>query len=247
MMENAYDWEHLPHVHASSFCAIEHIASGRWGWRAKVRQTGGDSDYQVIELLVDRERHYWATTVISGPGQGVEIHTRATSLSEREIQIDVRFYSPVEVPEADVEVYLDVLTQQYALLYDEDLVLMSGRQSALDDRSRWQQADRQAAEVLVGDTASLSQRDVAVVETARGRYCVRQLNGRWLVHSAVCPHLLGPLDASTPGPDASLVCPWHGYRFSIESGENLDGKCRALDAPPSAETRDGKLYLVFAG
>ena len=38
MMENAYDWEYLPHVHESSFHAIELVNEGDWGWQAITTQ-----------------------------------------------------------------------------------------------------------------------------------------------------------------------------------------------------------------
>lgn len=66
MMENAHDWEHLPHVHASSFCSIDLIDSGAWGWRAKLGVPSGG--HQLIDLIVDMDRHYWVSTVISGMG-----------------------------------------------------------------------------------------------------------------------------------------------------------------------------------
>jgi nitrite reductase/ring-hydroxylating ferredoxin subunit len=61
-----------------------------------------------------------------------------------------------------------------------------------------------------------------------------------IAHSAICPHLLGPLteevDAVTApdadGPPACQVrCPWHGYRFDIRSGRSVDG--RSLRLPPA--------------
>lgn len=245
MMENAYDWEHLPYIHASSFSAIEKVSSGPWGWRAKVRQSTGDQGCQVLELLVDREKDYWATCVIDGPGQGVEIHTQASTRSENEIGIDVRFYSSVAVPDDEVEIYLAVLTAQYTVLYDEDVPLMAGRQSALDSREKWRNAYSEEGEILVGDTSALAVNESTVVATPAGRYCVRRYSGKWVVHSAVCSHLLGPLEESVVSDDGSVTCPWHGYRFNIETGENLDGKCEALKAAPTVKEEDDKLFLVF--
>jgi len=38
----------------------------------------------------------------------------------------------------------------------------------------------------------------------------------------VCPHMGGPLGEAAVCPDATLECPWHGYRFSLESGRLVD-------------------------
>ena len=37
MYENALDWEHLPHLHASSFSSLQCLDAGAWGWRASSR------------------------------------------------------------------------------------------------------------------------------------------------------------------------------------------------------------------
>ncbi|MGK0439526.1 MAG: hypothetical protein ACJATK_002486, partial [Paracoccaceae bacterium] len=92
MIENAYDWEHLPHVHESSFQAIELVNEGDWGWQAITTQP--DSRRQYIELLLDKDECYWATTILSGGAKGFEIHTQATQVANREIDIRVNFYLP---------------------------------------------------------------------------------------------------------------------------------------------------------
>lgn len=245
MMENAYDWEHLPYVHSSSFSSIELIASGGWGWRAKIGLPKRSSaDYQLIDLLVEKDKHYWVSTVYSGPGKGMEIHTQARAVSDGEIEVDVRFYVP-EPPEtaAEADMILQYMTQQYATLYDEDQALMSGRQSALDDRQRWDQASIQSSDIRIGALADLDTSQAHVVETDDGRFCVRMWQKKWIVHSAVCPHLLGPLEDSAIDASGVITCPWHGYRFDVSTGDNVEKKCRSLAPPPQLLELDGDLYL----
>lgn len=241
MLENALDWEHLPHMHASSFADIACIDSGRWGWRAVALPAGEQAQEQVLELLVDHERNYWATAILTGSIAGIEIHTQATAVADSEIDIDVRFLSARPLPQELAELFLSGLQQQYAVLYDEDVALMSGRQSALDDRARWR--DAKAARVLVGDVAAIRAAGATTAEFGGGRYCVRWSGGDWIVHSAVCTHLLGPLDGAQ-NEDGSVTCPWHGLRFDVVTGENLDGRCHALAAPPAIEEEAGRLFLV---
>lgn len=247
MMENALDWEHLSHVHASSFSDITKIASGQWGWRASALPTVGDGEWQTLELLLDTQRHYWATSVISGPAQSIEIHTQATALNEQSIEVDVRFYSAVDVPEEQVGLYVDVLQQQYALLYDEDEGLMQGRQAALDAREmRSESTAGGPSTVSVGKTEMLSMSEPISVDTDQGRFCVRYREGHWIAHSAVCPHLLGPLDTADVAEDGTVTCPWHGYRFDVVSGKNVDGKCRGLASAPAVTERGDELVLTFS-
>lgn len=245
MMENAHDWEHLPFVHASSFAAIDLIESGPWGWRAKLAAPSGG--HQLIDLIVDMERHYWVSTVISGMGQGTEIHTQASRVNAGEIDIDVRFYLPEAPSDPSIgAVTLHYLRGQYAQLYDEDVGLMAGRQSTLDDRQRWRQVDQTNSEgpLCVGQDDALDKTTVHSVEWRGHRYALRFWKDQWIAHSAICPHLLGPLDGSVIADDGTITCPWHGYKFDVETGANKSGQCGAMKKPPRIDIREGQIFLM---
>lgn len=243
MMENAHDWEHLPYVHSSSFKSIELIDSGPWGWRAKV-ELPEEAGSQLIDLLIDERRHYWATTAITGVGEGIEIHTQAKALSDDDIEVDIRFYAPQgKFPPEHSKAVLGALSDQYRQLYDEDLALMEGRQSALDFRKSSQSAPR-LIELEIGETDTLESAGMTIVDFREQRVCVRKWRGQWIAHNAVCPHLLGPLSDSAIDENGEITCPWHGYRFDVVSGDSLDGKCRGLEPVPDVQERDGKLFLI---
>lgn len=249
MMENALDWEHLPFVHSSSFSDIELIESGPWGWRAKVEAPpAGSKQYSVIELILDSQKGYWATTTLNGPSAGVQIHTQAVSLSADELELEIRFYMEAAPGTAEEGAFvLQVLTDVYTQLYDEDVPLMSGRQVALDGRRRRQDLKANATgrvEYSVGELSALEASGMKIVELPEARFCVRKWQGEWIAHSADCPHLLGPLEGQDICEDQTIVCPWHGYRFDVLSGENRDGKCGGLAAAPQLVERDGSLFLV---
>ena len=53
MYENALDWEHLPHLHSSSFAALELVSAGPWGWRARVQNAAGA--WSDLELRFSQE------------------------------------------------------------------------------------------------------------------------------------------------------------------------------------------------
>lgn len=241
MMENAHDWEHLPFVHPSAFSAIEIIDSGAWGWRTKVElPTTGET--QLLQLLVDNAKNYWATTVLSGSGQGVHIHTQATALADQKINVDVGFYLEEQPVSADMaKMTLTYLQSLYAQLYDEDQKLMEGRQQALDRRSLQSQNDGE--ELDLGPAQDLKKALPLVFEFHDERYCLNHWQGEWIVYGATCPHLLGPLDEGSLDQDGSVTCPWHGYRFDIKSGHKLDGKCRDLPTPPHIELRADKIVI----
>ena len=257
MMENAFDWEHLPYIHRSSFAAIEGVDEGHWGWRAKGYLSFGDVSRQpndlsrvdedcaqYIELLVDDHKHYWATTVVSGIGAGTQIHTQATPVSDQEIDIDVRFYvDGVSLNDTDKQAILGVLKDQYAQLYDEDIGLMQGRQTALNSRKGARSED-ELAPMFVGLLTELREQLPRVVQYRGRRFCVNYWRQKWIVYSADCPHMMGPLEGETIAEDGSVTCPWHGYRFNVETGELCEGRSGKLAVAPAIMIQQDKLFLV---
>ncbi|MEP3227058.1 MAG: Rieske (2Fe-2S) protein [Parasphingorhabdus sp.] len=246
MIENAYDWEHLPFVHQTSFSNIALIDSGAWGWRAKVGLPPEHSDnYQILELLVDASQNYWATTVLEGQGAGIEIHTQASEISADDIEVDVQFYLP-QAPEPAVQsdMILGFMQNQYRQLYDEDLGLMEGRQSALD-RKKCESSDAHAeSEKFVAARADMDREHSYIVIFSGHRFVVRYWQDQWIAHSAICPHLLGPLEEATIDAKGQIRCPWHGYRFDVQSGKNIGEQCGSLKAAPQIMERDGNIYLA---
>ena len=130
MFENAVDWEHLPHLHASSFTSISCREDGPWGFRAEVglQPTG---DVILLELLLDRDRGQWVSRTVEGPGAGTEIWTQATATGERSCTVDVEFHVPGVRPERAERIGAGY-AELYARLYDEDESMMVGRQAYLD-------------------------------------------------------------------------------------------------------------------
>ena len=66
---------------------------------------------------------------------------------------------------------------------------------------------------------------------------VVEVDGEQCAFRARCPHLLGPLD-DAPVVDGVVQCPWHGYRFDVRTGANLDGHpCRLGIVPVDVPLR----------
>ena len=70
-----------------------------------------------------------------------------------------------------------------------------------------------------------------VVAFGDDEYRLVEVAGEIVVHTTVCPHLGGPL-AECELDGGTITCPWHGYRFDVRSGANVDGRpCRLAAAP----------------
>jgi nitrite reductase/ring-hydroxylating ferredoxin subunit len=234
MYENALDWEHLPHLHASSFSAIESIDAGPWGWRAIVRSSRGEN--MRLELVLDRPCHRWITRTLAGPNAGSEVWTHAFAVAPRRTDVVVDFFVP-DVAAADRTRLGEALARLYERLYDEDVAMMSERQRQLDRRI--DALPDTAIERCLGaaETLPLPCR----VEHNGRAYHIVAIDGRLTAHAARCPHQLGPLPAST---DGTVQCPWHGYRFDVRSGSCLSGQHHQLAPAPQVVRRDGQLWLV---
>lgn len=230
MYENALDWAHLPHVHASTFDTITCTESGAWGWRATV--TSGDEDTE-IELLLDRQARRWITRTKSGQNVGAEIWTQVFQVESRVLDITVDFFVP-DIPASDRLSLGKAYAAVYERLYDEDVALMSERQRQLDRRLEGRSTDQSLSienpsRLPLPHAFSLGGRD----------YLLHQQDQAWLIYPARCPHQLGPLDA-LPLVDGQVTCPWHGYVFDVRSGRCVSGAtCHLGPMPTVTEHSDG--------
>lgn len=98
-----------------------------------------------------------------------------------------------------------------------------------------------AAWVLVAnvDQISLGQGRCFLVGTRRVAV-FRLRKGEVYALDAVCPHRDGPLAEGVVG-QGIVVCPLHGYKFSLLDGCGLDNDFAVNSYP--AEVRDGMLFL----
>ncbi len=238
MYENALDWEHLPHVHDSSFSSIECLDAGPWGWRAAVRDARDRAT--VIELRLDRRCRRWITRTLEGNNAGAEIWTHAFHIEPRRVDIVVDFFVP-GVAEPDRDKVGHVYASTYERLYDEDVRMMVERQARLDQRVDGARDDTR--ELDLGARAALALpcevrlggRDFVLVED----------RGTLLVYPALCPHQLGSL-AAAHLEDGVVTCPWHGYRFDVRTGDCLTGQACRLTQLPEVVEEAGRVRLIAA-
>ncbi len=237
MYENALDWEHLPHLHASSFSAIECLDSGSWGWRAEVVSAAGETS--LLELRLDRSCRRWITRNLAGRNKGAEIWTHVFVTEPHAMDLVIDFFVPGVPVEAREKVGM-AYARAYEQLYDEDVWMMTERQRQLDRRVSGKNAD----ETL---SFAVPQHDAAAtaVEFAGRKLFVTRYSGEWLAYPAACPHQLGPLTDSVSA-TGEVECPWHAYRFDVRTGQCTTGAACAFGPMPSVRERDGQLILSWA-
>ena len=70
----------------------------------------------------------------------------------------------------------------------------------------------------------------------------RTRSGELYATQAACPHKEGPLADGIIG-SGKLVCPLHGYRFNLASGEPIGNECQALLTYPIRIAENGDILL----
>lgn len=241
LYENALDWEHLPHLHASSFGAARCLDAGAWGWRAAVAaatEDGGPGREMVLELVLDRACRRWITCTIEGFGAGTEIWTHAFPHGPERVDVVVDFFLPGVAPEHRPRIGA-AHARHYARLYDEDVAMMTERQRQLDRRVARSGTDERT--LALGSRGSL---ELPMDLVLAGReFMLVEVDGSLAAFPRQCPHQFGPLTADAME-GGVVVCPWHGDRFDVVSGDNLSGRgCRLSHQPEVTVDGGGNVWI----
>ena len=74
----------------------------------------------------------------------------------------------------------------------------------------------------------------------------RLRDGRVFALDNTCPHRGGPLSEGVAGIDhgsgiETVICPLHGYKFSLRDGRGLNNELHARSYP--VEVRDGRIFI----
>jgi nitrite reductase (NADH) small subunit len=80
--------------------------------------------------------------------------------------------------------------------------------------------------------------DVGAVRVA----VFRTRSGAVHATQATCPHREGPLADGLVG-DGCVVCPLHGYKFDLATGEPLGHSCGSIAVHAVSITADGRVLL----
>jgi nitrite reductase/ring-hydroxylating ferredoxin subunit len=96
-------------------------------------------------------------------------------------------------------------------------------------------------EVLVGSVAEFASAGRKVVEVEGVSIGVFHVDGQWYALQNSCLHRGGPV-CNGPLVGGVLTCPWHGYQYSLLTGELLIDPSVKLPRYP-VEVRDDEVYL----
>ena len=82
-----------------------------------------------------------------------------------------------------------------------------------------------------------------LVKIGEARICLIHTRGGFVAVEDECPHLGQSLARGTLNPFGEIICPWHSYRFSLKTGEEVERRCRNLKTYRVEE--ESGLYVVL--
>jgi nitrite reductase/ring-hydroxylating ferredoxin subunit len=234
--ENVFDWEHLPALHETTFRSVALEERRGDDWTVRFGEAGGGAETR-IRLDSDRAAGGYRVTTLDGSGERSEIRVSLTPVETHVTDVEVQYH----VPEGDPGRLARIgegFVALYARLWDEDEAMMRLREQRLRGRG-----SRSPAEpVRLGRAETMGAPLPLLVEFGGSPVRVERLDGELIAFSAVCPHWLGPLE-DAPLEDGAVRCPWHGWRFDVRTGENLDGRPCRLAPAPRVSVEDGEVWL----
>lgn len=230
--ENVRDWEHLPWLHAESFSECRLEEQGDWGWRAVTRGTANNAPETIVELVIDAAASRYVSRTLEGPLPGVEIWTRLSAITPRRTLVDVEFHLP-HLTEEQAEKAGRSLVRLYTRLWDEDEAMMIARQEALDANPSVDDAP-----IALGTLTELQSSLPRIVESGRGPVRIIDHNGKLIAYPTRCPHMKALLTEVEPDNAGCITCPWHGYRFDVETGLSADDRGLKLGRMPEIIIND---------
>jgi nitrite reductase/ring-hydroxylating ferredoxin subunit len=81
--------------------------------------------------------------------------------------------------------------------------------------------------------------EIRLVEAGGEKICVTERLGKFYGFARKCPHAGAPLEFGTLDSRGQIVCPLHGYKFSLESGRESTGEEYCLKTYPMERREDG--------
>ena len=121
----------------------------------------------------------------------------------------------------------------------------------------------ESARHLAADSTDIPDNGRLVVDIGDTTIGIFRVGGRLFAYENNCPHMGGPVCQGLVIPavreviddekvsrgyafdesEMRIVCPWHGYEFSIETGSH-PGKPSIRLTPVPVEEQDGRVYVV---
>ena len=97
---------------------------------------------------------------------------------------------------------------------------------------------------IAGDIHDIevAENGLATIAVNGKNICIAARQNKLLACAAKCPHAGAPLAEGHIDQAGNIVCPLHGYKFSLENGRNISGEGYFLVTYPVQYREDG-IYI----
>ena len=86
---------------------------------------------------------------------------------------------------------------------------------------------------------SFRENKIATIKIGDKTICIAKINDDLKAFSASCPHAGGDLSKGFLDKKENIICPVHGYRFSMITGRDTDGEGYFLKIYTIEQTEEG--------
>lgn len=143
-VEDELDWEHLPHVHRTTFRAASLIHADRDGWAAEVELI--DATPMRMQVKVDPDRRGYTNATSAGGAENGRAVVRFEETGSESCRINLRFFIP-DGSGFPVEAAGAFYRDLFSRILDEDEPKMIHRAAAIKAGPSGRKARRSAAMV----------------------------------------------------------------------------------------------------
>lgn len=246
VLSQYFDYEHIEHVHPDTLGKYR-VVEGE-GNRIVYEQTWPPGGFgrrtSLVEHVYDPPGEMWFT-FLKGRHRGVQVHTELRAERDRTVVRETYF-----LPYLPDWRWLEGLLRPYVIapvdrIWDEDLKVEVCRDGWPGVPGAMASDKEETTEPASSATRVVSRDDLppdgvgSVIELGGAEFVLTRRAGKMIAFENRCPHTGGPLALGT-GDETSVVCPWHGARFDLQTGRCLAGPApRGLRIAEVEETVEG--------
>ncbi|MGB3464647.1 MAG: Rieske 2Fe-2S domain-containing protein [Cyclobacteriaceae bacterium] len=87
----------------------------------------------------------------------------------------------------------------------------------------------------------IGNREIKKIRVDRREYGITRYEEEFYVFDVYCPHMEYDLTTGKVSPAATVICPWHNYQFRLQTGIELEDRCKRLVIKKAFSNTEGNL------
>lgn len=91
----------------------------------------------------------------------------------------------------------------------------------------------------------VKERQILLIQIGNEYYCLTRIAKRGYVFQSKCPHYDHPLQKGHINFSNEVICPWHSYRFDLNTGIESAHRCKELKTFATSLNQKGEVVVVI--